>query len=250
MAGSAPSISYPEMQKSSLVLFDMAAFYLPLYGHTWESFFPHYGVLGMVEGLIYQAELALEGDVPRLIWPGQQAQILGFLQTHGLDSQPARRQLDEVGEYFGLVYQLMQGPPDHTAITRTMELRPADIRLLHTILAQRLGQPYNEPLFDLLWPLEVLMDIKANLSEYADDLATGHYNTYQMLVELHREEAGQVMVAEQQRWQKVIQDRMEQVPIRLGQRIQAFMDRHEQSYPSVPIPKGVLTRLERSVCFV
>ena len=65
-----------------------------------------------------------------------------------------------------------------------MRLPVADIRLLHAILLQLMGQPHDEVLFDLLWPLEVLLDLKANLTEYADDLVTGHYNTYQMFVKL------------------------------------------------------------------
>lgn len=227
-----PTIGYPEMAKSSLVLFDMAAFYLPLYGCTWKEFFPHYGVLGLVEGLIYQTEIALESETPRLIWSEQQAQIESFLRGQGLDSPPACRHLAEIGEYFGLVHQMMQGPVDQASIRRGMEVRPADIRLLHTLLAQMLGQTHDAELFDLLWPLEVLLDIKANLSEYAQDMQSGHYNTCLQLVRLAGPDASRLIQNEQQRYQALLQQRLTGARPSNQRRIAEMMRQHEEEYPS------------------
>ncbi|MEL6748887.1 MAG: hypothetical protein AAFO09_01175 [Pseudomonadota bacterium] len=241
-----PSIAYPEMTKSSLVLFDMAAFYLPLHGQSWKDFFTHAPILSLVEGLIYQVELALESAdtmeaIPPDYWQRTETLITTFLAEHQLDNPVVLRYLTEVGEYFQTVQQLLStDQPSYEAVIRAAELRPADIRLLHAILLQRLGQTHDATLFDILWPLECLLDLKANLTEYTDDLATGHYNTYQMFVTLYGEQAPKHIQVEQQRYEANLQDKLTGASIDQQQQIQQFMQQHETDYPSVAIPQPII----------
>jgi len=236
-----PTINFPEMEKSSLVLFDMAAFYLPLYGYSWKQFFPHYAVLGVVEGLVYQTEIALETSPSTLIWKQQHQQILEFLQAQNLSSDPACYYLDELGQYFNHVDIIRnKGKFDQDKVMKTAELRPSDIRLLHTILIQRLNQPYDESLFDSLWPLEVLLDIKANLTEYADDVKTGHYNTYHQLVNLYGNKAITFIQKEQNRYQTMLETRLTTISPKNKMRLQIMINQHEQEYPSVSTPDPIL----------
>ena len=237
-----PAIAYPEMKKSILVLFDMAAFYLPLHGQDWKDFFTYYPVLGMVEGLIYQVEVAMEAsetpDGSRFnLWPSKEPLIAAFLAEHQLDHPAILRYLAEVGDYFQIVHHLLlTGNPHHADVIRAAETRPADIRLLHAILLQLMGQAHDEALFDILWPLEVLLDLKANLTEYADDLVTGHYNTYQMFVKLYGSQAPHYLEAEQQRYETMLQEKLAHASFETQQLLKDFMTCHERDYPSVPIP--------------
>jgi hypothetical protein len=239
------AIRYPEMQKSQLVLYDIAAFYLPLYGQSWSAFFPHYAILGIVEGLIYQVELALEQTrTPSVLdvnpWVKKEQEIEAFLAEHQLDLPVILPYLNEVGQYFQLVQQTQTlNTFTPAGVIRTLERRPADIRLLHAILTQLLGEPYDESLFALLWPLEVLLDLKANLTEYADDLKTGHYNSYQMLVKLYGSQAPSYVKAEQARYQTLLHERLVLASPEQQTLIQNFMQQHEAAYPSVPIPPPI-----------
>lgn len=236
-----PKIGYPEMEKSSLVLFDMAAFYLPLYNYDWRQFFPHYAVLGVVEGLIYQTEIVLEKSPSTLIWEEQHQQILGFLQSQNLITDVIYQYLHELGQYFEQVHDIQTGGEfDQAKLMKTAELRPSDIRLLHAILTQRLNQLYDESLFDLLWPLEVLLDIKANLTEYVDDVQTGHHNIYHQLVNMHEHKAIEYMQKEQEHYQTLLQDRLATASPENKARLQVMINQHEQEYPSVPIPAPIL----------
>jgi len=241
-----PAICYPEMQKSILVLYDMVAFYLPLHDQGWKEFFTYYPILGMVEGLIYQAEVAMEAPEtssasrPNL-WPSKEKQITAFLAEHQLDQPAILHYLAEVGDYFQIVHQLLTvNQPTHADIIRAAENRPSDIRLLHVILLQLMGQPHDEGLFDLLSPLEVLLDIKANLTEYRDDLVTGHYNTYQMFVKLYGEQAPYYIEIEQRRYEMNLQEKLAGASTENQRRVQQFMHQHEVDYPSVPIPEPIL----------
>jgi len=240
-----PAIAYPEMQKSILVLFDMAAFYLPLHDQDWKEFFTYYPILGMVEGLIYQVEVAMEAsgtaDATRPnLWPSREPLITAFLVEHQLDQPVILHYLAEVGDYFQIVHHLLTtNQPTHADIIRAAETRPSDIRLLHAILLQLMGQPHDEALFDLLWPLEVLLDLKANLTEYADDLVTGHYNTYQMFVKLYGEQAPHYIEIEQQRYEMSLREKFAGASIENQRRLPQFMNQHEADYPSVSIPKPV-----------
>lgn len=242
-----PAIHYPEMQKSVLVLYDMAAFYLPIHNQDWKRFFSYYPILGMVEGLIYQVEVTMErsetpdANKPNL-WPNQEPIIAAFLTEHQLNTSIILHYLAEVGDYFQTVHHLMNTDTLSLAtIRQAMETRPADIRLLHAILLQLMGQPHNNSLFELLWPLEVLLDLKANLTEYADDLVTGHYNSYHMFVKLYGEQAPRYLETEQQRYQAMLQKRLQSATAEQKIQLQRFMTQHEGDYPSVPIPAPVAT---------
>lgn len=246
-----PAIAFPEMQKSILVLFDMAAFYLPLHAQNWKDFFSYYPILGMVEGLIYQVEVAMEapdvhtgvGTKGPNLWPEKEPVIRAFLAEHQLDQPAILRYLTEVGDYFQIAHHLLTtDQPDHADVIRAAETRPTDIRLLHAILLQLMGQPHDEALFDLLWSLEVLLDLKANLTEYTDDLITGHYNTYQKFVLLYGEEAPHYMAIEQQRYQRCLQEKLAGASKEDQTRLQQFMAQHEEEYPSVAIPMPVISK--------
>ncbi len=241
-----PAIRYPEMQKSILVLYDMVAFYLPLHDQGWKEFFTYYPILGMVEGLIYQVEVAMEASETPFasrpnLWPSKERQIIAFLTEHQLNQPVILRYLAEVGDYFQIAHHLLTTKqPTHADIIRAAETRPADIRLLHAILLHLMGQPHDETLFDLLSPLEVLLDLKANLTEYADDLITGHYNTYQMFVRLYGKQAPHYIEIEQQRYEMSLQQKLAGASIENQRRLQQFMAQHEADYPSVSIPMPVL----------
>ena len=239
-----PSLAYPEMTKSSLVLFDMAAFYLPLHNQSWKDFFTHAPILNMVEGMIYQVELAIETTRATHQpdpWPQAEAHIKALLIEHQLEHPTILRYLAEVGEYFQAVqYLLSTAQPSDADIISAAELRPADIRLLHAILLQRLGKAQDATLFDILWPLECLLDLKANLTEYTDDLATGHHNTYQMFVTLYAEQAPQHIQLAQQKYEHCLQQRLAEAPQDKRTRVQQFMVQHEIEYPSVAIPQPMI----------
>ncbi len=238
---SQPWVSYQEMQKSAIVLYDIAAYYLPLYGLSHRNFFNFYPVLGFVEALIYQHEIEIEslnvGEGSPKDWDLRKKLILELLEEQQLEHPRIRQYLDEVGEYFELVQKMnYNGLITHRDVVRAAELRPSDIRLLHALLVCMLDKSFDDQLFELLSPLEVSLEIKANLTEYADDLVTGHHNTYRMFVKLYGEEAPSYLEAEQECWQSTLQERLIIISVDKQQRIKEFMRCHEQDYPSVPIP--------------
>lgn len=230
-------LNYPELQKSSLVLYDMAAFYLPLYGRDWEDFFDFFAPLTVVEGLVYQVEIAIDNGQP-WDWATQEAKIVAFLQTQNLWLPIMQRYLTELGDYFALVQQLtVSAVATPTDLARVTELRPSDIRLLHVMVARLLDEPHDEELFTLLWPLENLLDLKANLTEYQIDAATGHYNTYNMALKLYgADQAYQLIKSQQTDYQAMLQNLEKTASPRNLTRYQTFSQRHEAAYPSVPIP--------------
>ena len=236
-----PPIAYPELDQSSLVLFDMAAFYLPLQDRDWPDYFPCQALLATVEALIYQVEIAIDQDRP-WNWPDQAARIRAFLADHGELNASIEPQindhLEDIGRYFTQVARLRtQSDADVASILTTAELRPSDIRLLHCLLLQRLGRPYEPELFDALVPLEVLVDLKANLSEYEVDVVGNYHNTYHALVRAVGAEAPRLMAEHLATWQAEYAHRLAKAPFELRRRIEAFAERHEHVYPSVAIPK-------------
>lgn len=231
-----PNIAYPELARSSLVLYDMAAFYLPLHGYSWEEYFRCQALLVTVEALIYQIEIAIHEDRP-WDWAAQSHRIRSFLGEHVAVDAPIDAFLQAIGTYFAQVAELRkQAKPDIALILATAELRPSDIRLLHCLLLQQLNLPYAPELFASLVPLEILVDLKANFSEYDQDVESNQFNTYHTLVRTLGTEAREYMTGYQLNWQDRHQQQLALATPALRERLEAFAERHEHAYPSVPIP--------------
>jgi len=230
------AIGFPELEKSSLVLYDMAAFYLPLYERDWEDFFKCQALLGMTEALIYQVEIAIDQG-QSFDWSQQAERIRYFLGQHVTITAPMESRLADLGKYFHHVQALRASPSmDIASVLATAELRPADIRLLHQILLQYFDLSFDAELFDLLVPLEVLVDLKANLSEYQQDLASGHHNVYHCFVRQFGHEAPAHFTKQQDHYRRLLDDRLAKASSANCNRLAGFAARHERAYPSPLMP--------------
>ncbi len=145
-----------------------------------------------------------------------------------------------MGRYFSFVQKLKTAPPTHDDVLRAMVLRATDLQLLHAVLARMLDEPSEAELFSLLEPLEVLFEIKANLTEYADDVLSCRHNSYHHLVRLYGEEAPEYMQTELTRYSTMFQERLAKASRENQARLRVMMEDHERDYPSVPIPQPIL----------
>ena len=239
-------ISYRGMERSAIVLYDLAAYFLPLYGLSYGDFFTYYPVLGFVSALISQAEADLEVDLAsyphwQRAWAGKKQRILSLLVEQQLHDPHIDTHLQEVEGYFALIHKLLGlGLVAHDDVMRAAELRLADFRVLHTILARMRKAPYPERLFDVLQPLGVWAELRGYIAEYADDVAANRYNTYRLLVRLYGKQAPRHMQAEMTRYWELYDQRLAQCPEAEQTMLQEMVARYQQDYPLAPIPAPIL----------
>ncbi len=75
-----------------------------------------------------------------------------------------------------------------------------------------LGRPVDNELVDLLWPVEVLSDIGDDLKTYHQDIAAGHFNTYDYLRALYGPAAPDRLRAEIDRYEQLFQAELAKFP--------------------------------------
>jgi hypothetical protein len=92
---------------------------------------------------------------------------------------------------------------DHATVIRLAELRPSDVRLLHSMMITLLGRADGDRLLTLTWPVEVLADIGNDLAHYRDDVANSRFNTFAMFVELYGDEAPKRLRSEIERYERL-----------------------------------------------
>ncbi len=245
MKTTGPTIDLAEMRAATLVMFDVAAFYLPLYDRDWRHYFEIRAPLNIVEGLVYRAERALqprtpEDGPPRDVWPTCAAQIRAVLAGQSLLCPRAESLLDGVGRYFELARRLRAHPaPDPADVDRLAALRPCDLRLQHLMTARLIDVAIEPALFDALAPLEVRLELKANLAEYAEDVAADRINTLRLLARADAATARSKMTALCDRYAAAARDARHLAPPAVRARLDAFAERHESHYPSVPVPEPI-----------
>jgi hypothetical protein len=243
-----PYVSYWGMYKSARVLEAITQYYFPLHELSPQDFFTYYPVLGFVESLIYQADETIEENQTdkQLLsgispWTKAKKVIMSFLKEQKLDHLLIEKELNNLGEYYQIESQLMQGQYfTHENIVKAAELRSSDARALHAILWRMTNKPFNGTLFEMIWPLEVLADMEDDVHSYQKDIDEEHYNTYRMFVKLYGEEAPQYLKAEMLRYQSIFQEKLELLPKEEQKLYMQIVSAYQQKNSIQVIPEPIM----------
>lgn len=194
------SLSFRSLQKSSYVVREMTRYYFPLYDVSPRDYLTYAPRLVALEAIVFDVDRELETgsgrDVFRRVGEARDS-LAELLLADGPLDEPTERELANLVEYARLEGRLVRGGPSRASdVWRACDLRTSDVRLLHRALVRMIGVPCREDWFDLMWPLECLMDIELDLDDYAEDAATGGYNTLLMLERLLGEAPARACLAD------------------------------------------------------
>ena len=191
-------------RRARLTMRDFAfGFYFRAQGLTWWQRMRCVPVLFVVECLLFRGDALAEraknvdldprrNDDHRTVVSYQEtfnrskARLIKLLHwTHAYNEAVARQIV--LGEEFLYLENkaTASGVTTHDEAIRLADLRSFDMRLLHGMTFALLRRPVDQRLVDLLWPVEALFDIGDDLVTYHEDLANGHYNTYDTFVRLY-----------------------------------------------------------------
>ncbi|MCC5651884.1 hypothetical protein LC609_19075 [Nostoc sp. XA013] len=214
-----PLISYEAMQKSARIIKYVYQFYFPIHCLSPNDICTFSPVLTCVEATIYQADLIMEeGQTSKIIHSpnddGSNLKVLKYslinlLKELNYYDSVIEQELAKGEEFIQLENKIMvEGLIKYSDVMRIAELRSSDIRLLHLILFQMLGKPYDENLLSLVWLVEVIADIEDDFNNYAADVAQNSYNTYRMFVALYKEKAPQYIKAELEHYENLFEEKV------------------------------------------
>jgi hypothetical protein len=182
-----PYISYYSIYKATSVLKPFFKIYCPIYNISDDQFFEFYPLLAFIEYLIYETDVELEesnqkdGSLLTQVspWDARKKIIESLLHELGVEGSAILAQADNLGKYIELEGQLIASEKiTYEDLLLASELRSSDLRILHSALVQISGKPYRSEIFDLMSPLEVLLEFNDDLRSYKKDIAAGSYNHY------------------------------------------------------------------------
>lgn len=177
----------------------------------------------LVEYLVYKVDSVTEGaqnvdldatkdaDYDALF--AYKAKFEKFLRRMNAYNRSVARQIEMGEQYVRIENKVTSNRVvDHGQVMRLAELRPSDVRLLHSMIFALLSLPCDDDLQDLLWPVEVLADIGNDLAHYRADITGRRFNTYAMLVELYGRAAPERIRAEIAHYEKLFRAGLAKFP--------------------------------------
>jgi len=238
-----PLVSFRGLSRAAWLIDGLAQLYMGLYDLPAARLLELFPVLGFFEALVYQCDTDVEragGLTPAVAAAAQRRHqaVLAVLRRLDLLDPRAEAEMTNLWIYATMESVLNQPATVATLeqVRRAAELRTADVRALHAIIARQAGRAPDERYVALLWPLEVLGDLEQDLETYAEDVARGNYNTYRMFVRLFGAEAPARMAAELARYQEAHDRRLAELAPDEQARVRAFVAGHRARTPAPPIP--------------
>jgi hypothetical protein len=247
IASNRPCISYHNMRKSARIMRDITLCYFPIYNLNAVDFFKYYAILGFIEALIYQADFEVETEQHQQIplhksscWSAKQNIILQLIKELNLEHWSINYYVNQLEELCDLETKLITTQIfTHADISQINELRSSDYRLLHSLLIQNLGKDYDQAIFDVMWPIEVVTEIYDDIYSYKGDVVAGDFNTYDLFVKLYGKEAPEFLEAEMDRYEKMFNDIVAQLPTYSQQLFYSIWSQMQQIYPRPKIPQPI-----------
>jgi hypothetical protein len=243
-----PYISYWGMHKSARVLDLLTTLYFPLYDLSHKDFFACYPVLGFVEALVYEIDEVVETLQEKELfaeiensWNQKYKIIIDVLKAQNFYHPLIEQELENLGKYFALESQLLsQKTVTYADIIKATELRTSDVRALHGILVQVANKSYNQNCFDVMWPLEILIDIYDDLTSYKDDVVKNRYNTYRMFVKLYGNKARDYLKKELARYESLFVERLNHLPRKEQKMYMKLVSELEKDNSDKSIPAPIM----------
>jgi hypothetical protein len=171
-------------------------------------------LLLLVEYMVYKVDAVSEGakgvdlevtsNHEYVVLDGYKTKFESLLRRANAYNWSVARHM-EMGERYVLLENKVTASEvvDHADVMRLAELRPSDVRLLHSMIFALRGVPCDDNLLNLLWPVEVLADIGNDLAHYCEDVSDGRFNTYAMFASLYGREAPERIRAEIARYERL-----------------------------------------------
>ncbi len=234
------SLALHSLQKSAYVVREMTRYYFPLYDVDPRDYLTFGPRLMLCEAIVFDVDRDLESGASDVLErvAGARDRLAGIVAEDGILDGPTAKELDRLVEYAHLEGHLVRrGAAAPGEVWRACDLRTSDVRLLHRVLVRMLGETYREDWFDIMWPLECLMDVELDLDDYAEDAATGSYNTLLALERaLGEREARTALLGRIAYYEELFRYRLERADRPTRDRFERLRRDYRRDHPMPPIP--------------
>lgn len=217
-AFSQPTLGYEALRRSRATVEDFARSYFFLHGMPVDAFLQIMDVLIFVEASLYEVDEFVEAQVEEAADGGVNLDaveritdadvtledrvcgcpawgaLISFLQSRGLLDAEVRRELENGLEYWALERRLGAvlgtesvgaDPADLDSACRASSMKSFDYRVLHLILYQLRGVPYDDKVIAFMREAEILVEIEDDLKDYHKDVLRCSFNLYRAFVRAH-----------------------------------------------------------------
>lgn len=244
-----PQVSHFGLRKAFRHMHMYMFVYTPIYRCNYTDFLINFApTLTFFQSLVYQADEEIEeaqrGSRPfadLAPWVARYEILRSALSDLGLLDPMMTRLLDCISEYWQLENQLnYHHVVNRETVQRAIRLRSCDVHAGNYICLS-IGKISNrEAIFDALSLHDNILDLKGDLSEYADDVAENSYNTYRMFVRLYGSSAADYMQEELTRYYEMMHKKIALLPATDQTNFQQALAIAEDLYPMPDIPAPII----------
>ena len=200
-------ISYNSLYKTAFMFKSIFKQYNMIDDVSLDEFLLCYPVLALIESLIHEVNIDLGSNQQNnLSWDARKKIIQSFLKEFNLEHPTILNAMENLGEFFHLGSQLVTSETiTNQDVIRASELQSSEINMLYFTLISILGKPYKTEVFELMSPINILLEFHDDFRSYQEDRAAGNYNTYWMFQKLYGEEAHHYLKAEIDRYSNLFE---------------------------------------------
>lgn len=229
--------------KSARVIPNFVRCYFPLNDLATDDLLKYFPILVVIESAVYEIDAESEAAIkagacvaPR--FGGRLRRLWRVIEEFGLADPKINALLADGARYWRLEWRIMCRLVRWEDIRRAAELRSFDIRILHRLLFRMLRREYDEDLFSVAWPLELIADLEDDLRQYHEDVEQDAFNIYRAIASLDRKAAPLRMTELLRSYGREFRQRLRKLPQHQRKSVLAAWRtyRAERPRPEIPIP--------------
>lgn len=158
-----------------------------------------------------RGEVSFSGVHP---WKRYTEDLMKLLKESNIYEPNIEQELnDNLIRYWDLENKMMHDKQlTRDMLLEAIDLRASDITATQYICERILGVPASASRIEATRACEILMEIEADLAEYATDVSENQYNSYRMFVRLYGSQAPQHMEQERERRIQTLRERVATLP--------------------------------------
>lgn len=203
-------------------------------------------ILLFVEGLIYEADYAIEAaqketdnSLKETIqpWLERKEILCNFFQEVGLYNSEMELALDAVSDYALIESQLMRGHNlTEESLEKAINLRACDLVILHCICRQKTNTFLTAAEIQAINLFEIIKDFEFDLREYQDDLASGELNICTMAINIFGSRAEHFLKHKLQMQRSQLQNIVDQFTPEKQTLFKQIINQYFNRYPPEDVP--------------
>lgn len=180
-------VDFHSLIKAGRALKAFTYLYLPYHSESSDLLFQHFGVFSFLEALAYSADEVNEHAGGSKLVSRRLSKLSSFLEQQNLLDTQCMSLIMDARRYYMMERRFSLGGLSYSGLITAIGYRSYDFRLLHRVMYQLKGMPYDEKVFEAFAPFEQIMELDDDRMSASSDSEKGTFNSWNGLISVSKD---------------------------------------------------------------